>query len=57
MEWIVHGDEREPICPPGYVVSFARFHERGFGMPMDKFIRWIHHHYELELQNLNLNSI
>jgi hypothetical protein len=38
-EWIVPGDEREPVCPPGYVVSFARFDERGFGTPADKFIR------------------
>jgi hypothetical protein len=56
-EWIVPGDEREPVCSPGYVVSFARFHKRGFGMPADKFIRWIIHHYKLELQNLNPNSI
>jgi hypothetical protein len=54
-EWIVLGDEREPACPPRYVVSFARFHEHGFRMPVDKFIRWILHHYELELQNLNSN--
>jgi hypothetical protein len=26
-------------------------------MPVDKFIRWILHHYELELQNMNPNSI
>jgi hypothetical protein len=56
-EWIVPGEEREPVCPPRYVVSFTQFHERGFRTPMDKFIRWILHHYELELQNLNPNSI
>jgi hypothetical protein len=39
------------------VVSFARFHEHGFRAPVDQFICWILHHYELELQNLNLNSI
>jgi hypothetical protein len=49
QEWIVPSDERELICPPGYVVSFAPFHECGFRTPVDKFIRWILHHYELEL--------
>jgi hypothetical protein len=56
-EWIVPDDEWEPVCPPRYVVSFARFHECGFGMPVDKFIHWILHHYELKMQNLNPNSI
>jgi hypothetical protein len=47
--WIVPGDEQELVCPPGYVVSFARFLERGFGTPADKFICWILHHYEIKL--------
>jgi hypothetical protein len=24
-EWIVPGDEREPVCPPGYVVTLPDF--------------------------------
>jgi hypothetical protein len=56
-KWIVPGDERELVCPPMYVVSFARFHQHGIRTSADKFIYWILHHYKLELQNLNPNSI
>jgi hypothetical protein len=43
--------------PGGYVVSFVAFHERGFSVPSDRFIREVLFAYGLELQNLNPNSI
>jgi hypothetical protein len=33
------------------------FHERGFSVPSDRFIREVLFAYGLELQNLNPNSI
>jgi hypothetical protein len=38
-------------------VSFAHFHEQGFGTPTSKFFRGLLHHYGIELQNLNPNSV
>jgi hypothetical protein len=32
LEWIVPDNEDEPNPSTGYVISFAHFHERGFGM-------------------------
>jgi hypothetical protein len=49
--------EAIPSPPPGYVVSFIAFHERGFGVPASRFIRALLHHYGVELHNLNPNSI
>jgi hypothetical protein len=46
-----------PSPPPGYVVSFVSFHERGFGVPASRFMRAILHVYEVELHNLSPNSI
>jgi hypothetical protein len=46
-----------PSPPPGYIVSFVSFHERGFGVPAGRFMRAILHHYEVELHNLIPNSI
>jgi hypothetical protein len=43
--------------PPGYVVSFVSFHERGFGVPVSRFMRAILHNYGVELHNLSPNSI
>jgi desulfoferrodoxin (superoxide reductase-like protein) len=54
-EWIILGNEDE-LTPPGYVVSFAHFHERGFRTPVSNFFHELHH-YKIELQNLNPNSI
>jgi hypothetical protein len=56
-EWIppVSGAALSP--PPGYVVSFVSFHERGFGVPASRFMRAILHHYGVELHNLSPNSI
>jgi hypothetical protein len=39
VEWIVPADESVPHSPRGYVVSFVAFHERGFSVPADRFIR------------------
>jgi hypothetical protein len=51
------GSEADPTPPPGYVVSFIPFHERGFGMPASRFMRALLHHYGVELHNFNPNSI
>jgi hypothetical protein len=56
-EWIVPGNEDEPNPSAGYVINFTHFHERGFRMPASNFFRSLLHHYEIEMQNLNPNSI
>jgi hypothetical protein len=39
-EWIVPpAGDRAPNPPEGYVVSFVRFHERGFNAPASRFMR------------------
>ena len=43
--------------PEGYVVSFARFHERAFATPTHKFLRWLLNYYKVELQHLTPNGI
>jgi hypothetical protein len=57
LEWIIPGNEDEPNPPAGYVVSFAHFHERGFGTPTSNFFHKLLYYYGIELQNLNPNSI
>ena len=37
-EWRLPGNEDEPSPPKGYVVSFARFHKRGFAISTHKFL-------------------
>ena len=32
-------EETEPNPPVGYVVSLMRLHERGFGVPVSRFMR------------------
>lgn len=32
-EWMLPGDERATALPDGHIVSFTRFHERGFTTP------------------------
>ena len=57
-EWIVpSANDREPNPPPGYVVCFLSFLDRGFGTPDGRLIRAILHYYEVELHNLNPNSV
>jgi hypothetical protein len=58
MEWIVPS-ERDRVPNPlfGYVVSFARFHERGFAAPASRFMRGLCYHYGVELHNFTPNAI
>jgi hypothetical protein len=56
-EWIPPVGGAAPSPPPGYIVSFVSFHERGFGVPAGRFIRAILYHYGVELHNLTPNSI
>jgi hypothetical protein len=56
-EWMAHQSGATPSPPPGYVVSFISFHERGFRVPASRFMRAILHVYGVELHNLSPNSI
>jgi hypothetical protein len=56
-EWMPPPSGATPSLPPGYVVSFVSFHERGFGVPASRFMRAILHVYGVELHNLSPNSI
>jgi hypothetical protein len=49
--------DREPNLPYGYVVSFIRFHERGFAAPASPFMRALCYHYGVELHNFTSNAI
>jgi hypothetical protein len=49
--------DREPNPPHGYVVSFIRFHERGFAAPASHFLRGLCFHYGVELHNFAPNAI
>ena len=55
--WISPGTAAKPKPPPGYIVSLARLHERGFGIPAGRFMRALCDHYEVELHNFGPNSI
>ena len=50
-------EEIEPSPPSGYIVSLVRLHERGFGVPVDRFMRALCDHYGVELYNFGPNSI
>jgi hypothetical protein len=56
-EWLTPSDEQEPTPLVGYVVSFIAFHERGFEVPTNRFMRALPHYYGVELHNFNPNSI
>jgi hypothetical protein len=57
-EWIAPSErERVPNPPYGYVVSFIRFHERGFTAPASRFFRGLCYHYGVELHNFAPNAI
>jgi hypothetical protein len=57
-DWIVPSErERVPNPPYGYIVSFVRFHERGFAAPASRFLRGLCYHYGVELQNFTPNVI
>jgi hypothetical protein len=49
--------EHAPNPLSGYVVSFTRFHERGFAAPASRFMRALCHHYGVELHNFAPNAI
>ena len=55
--WIAPKSETTPNPPSGYVVSLARLHEWGFGVPAGRFIRTLYHHYGVELHNFAPNAI
>ena len=48
-EWRLPGDEDKPSSLEGYMLSFARFHERGFVTPAHKFLRGLLDYYKVEL--------
>ena len=50
-------EETETKPPQGYVVSFVRLHERGFGVPICRFMRALCDYYGVELHNFSPNSI
>jgi hypothetical protein len=57
-EWIEPpARDRVPNPPFGYVVSFVRFHERGFAAPASRFMRVLCYHYGVELHNFTPNAI
>jgi hypothetical protein len=57
-EWIVPpAGDHVPNPPSGYVVSFTRFHERGFTAPASRFMRALCHHYGVELHNFAPNAV
>jgi len=56
--WIApRQEETEPNPPEGYVLSLVRLHERGFGVPVSRFMRALCDHYGAELHNFDPNSI
>ena len=56
--WIPPGsEETEPNPPDGYVVSLVQLHERGFGVPIGRFMRAMCEYYGMELHNFSPNSI
>ena len=42
---------------PEEIVSFVRLHERGFGVPVSRFMRALCDHYGAELHNFSPNAI
>ena len=44
-------------APPGYVVSFVNFHDRGFALPANRFFCGLLHEYGIRLHHLNPNGI
>jgi hypothetical protein len=57
-EWIVPSErDRVPNPPFGYVVSFIRFHKRGFAAPASRFMRGLCYQYGVELHNFMPNAI
>jgi hypothetical protein len=56
--WIVPpATDRGPNPPYGYVITFIRFHERGFAVPASRFMRGLCYHYGVGLHNFSPNAI
>ncbi|KAL6629620.1 hypothetical protein ACP70R_029385 [Stipagrostis hirtigluma subsp. patula] len=56
-EWVLPVGEVVPQPPLGYVVIFARFHERGLAMPPHPFLLKVLGHYGVALHHLTPNGI
>jgi hypothetical protein len=57
-EWIEPpARDQVPNPPFSYVVSFIRFHERGFAAPASRFMWALCYHYGVELHNFTPNAI
>ena len=55
--WIVPTlEEREPKPPSGYIVSLVRLHERGFSVPVGRFMWALCDYYGVELHNFRAPS-
>ena len=46
-------EETEPNPPEGYVMSLVRLHERGFSVPVGRFMRALCEYYGVELHNFS----
>jgi hypothetical protein len=58
LAWIdLRARDREPNPPFDYIISFIRFHERGFTTPASRFLRGLCFHYGVELHNFTPNAI
>jgi hypothetical protein len=55
--WLISGAEEAPTLPPGYVVSFVRFHERGLAFPFHPFVMTLFKYLKVQLHFLNPNEI
>ena len=56
--WIaLRAEEVVPKPTSGYIVSLVRLHERGFGVPIGRFMRALCVYYGVELHNFGPNSI
>lgn len=56
-EWIPADSEAIPDPPPGYVVSFVVFHERGLRVPPLPFFVDLLRYYDVLLHHLTPNNI
>ena len=50
-------EETEPNPPDGYIMSLVRLHERGFGVPVGRFMHALCGYYGVEMHNFSPNSI
>jgi hypothetical protein len=57
LQWRPTTREDIPIPNTTEIVVFSSFFQRGFGLPACDFLRGLLDHYQIELINLNPNSI